>query len=522
MIFFKGRNGSITERKQIDKKIMNISSNKLNKRNSIYKRKSFLSKSKDYYQSRTINVNDDENLKLNLRQNSKIKNKENNPSLKINFKEIVNEYNQENINLINYTNRLNRNNRNNKEKYLSQFFIEKVINMDNCQNNDNNDRKYNTIRANSKQNKYSRNDINKLEYHKNSNQSYIKRNESSINLENELNYEFEIRFLKKRLKELQKANNKIKVKIFNIKTEQNRHKQKSKKEDIISKVIELYTQYIKNDQNFQSNEENVSGQSPVIKTFKNMLLNIMDWKFSYENKLMVEQFFSAINSYLNNNNKKRDFKNNIKEIKMLLKKRILIREAINEIKFTEGQNQNLKNYFLNLCKYLKFQNLEQLEQFLKNTFIKSNAEFREINRLKNLVLQNNRNKKKNISSNKGPKFSNDFFRDKKPLIRKQNSEINININSRNIEKIYNYSKDPSIEDDIFYTYREYRQNNKNENEYNNEKTKRSNFNKQNSCINFYKDADKENFNSNNLAKRKIDIPNYIKSVTKHYLRNESK
>ena len=183
MIFFKGRNGSITERKQIDKKIMNISSNKLNKRNSIYKRKSFLSKSKDYYQSRTINVNDDENLKLNLRQNSKIKNKENNPSLKINFKEIVNEYNQENINLINYTNRLNRNNRNNKEKYLSQFFIEKVINMDNCQNNDNNDRKYNTIRANSKQNKYSRNDINKLEYHKNSNQSYIKRNESSINLE---------------------------------------------------------------------------------------------------------------------------------------------------------------------------------------------------------------------------------------------------------------------------------------------------------------------------------------------------
>jgi hypothetical protein len=114
----------------------------------------------------------------------------------------------------------------------------------------------------------------------------------------------------------------------------------------------------------------------------------MDWKFSYENKIMVEQFFSAINSYLNNNNnknnnKEKDFKNNIKEIKILLKKRILIREAIDEIKFTEEQNQNLKNYFLNLCKYLKFQNLEQLEQFLKNTFIKSNAEFREINRLKN-------------------------------------------------------------------------------------------------------------------------------------------
>ena len=520
MIFFKGRNGSITERKQIDKKIININSNKLNKRNSIYKRKSFLSKSKDYYQSRTINVNDDENLKLNLRKNSKIKNKENNPSLKINFKELVNEDNQENINLINYTNRLNRNN---KEKYLSQFFIEKVIDMDNFQNNDKNDIKYNTIRMNSKKNKYSRNDINKLEYHKNSNQSYMKRNESLINLENQLNYEFEIRFLKKRLKELQKANNKIKVKIFNIKTEQTRHKQKSQKENIISKVIELYTQYNKKDQNYQTNEENISGQSPVIKTFKNMLLNIMDWKFSYENKLMVEQFFSAINSYLsNNNNKEMDFKNNIKEIKMLLKKRILLREAINEIKFTEGQNQNLKNYFLYLCTYLHFQNLEQLEQFLKNIFIKSNAEFREINRLKNLVLQNSRNKKKNTNSNKGIKFSNDFFRDKKPLIRKNNSEINININSRNIEKEFNYSKDPFIEDDIFYTYREYRQNNKNENEYNKEKTKGPNFNKQNSCINFYKKSNKENFNPNNLSKQKIDIPNYIKSVAKHYLRNESK
>ena len=48
-------------------------------------------------------------------------------------------------------------------------------------------------------------------------------------MEKELNYEFEIRFLKKKQKELQKMNNKLKVKIFNIKNEQNRYLQKSEK-----------------------------------------------------------------------------------------------------------------------------------------------------------------------------------------------------------------------------------------------------------------------------------------------------
>ena len=52
---------------------------------------------------------------------------------------------------------------------------------------------------------------------------------------------------------------------------------------------------------------------------------------------------------------------------------------------------------------------------------------------------------------------------------------------------------------------------------------KSNINKQNSCINFYKNSkSKKNFNSKNLEKPKIDIPNYFKSVTKHYLRKESK
>jgi len=505
MIFFKGRNGSITERKQNDKKIINISSNKPNNKKTVYKKKSFISKSKDYNQSRTINVKDDENLKLNLRKNSK--NKQNNPSLKINFQGIINKNNQENINLINYINRLN-----NKEKDLSKFFIKKETDDYNYQNLEKNDKKYNTIRANSKRTKFSRNYINKLEYYKNSNKNFKKRNGSLNNFENELNYEFEKRFLKKRLKELQKTNNKIKLKIFNIKTEQNRYKQKNNKEDIISKVIELYTQYFNNtNKNLQGNEDKVSAQLPEIKTFKNMLLNIMDWKFSYENKIMTEQFFLAINSYLNNKNKEININDIIKDIKMLLKKRILIREAINEIIFSNGQNQNLKNYFQNLCKHLNFQNLEQLEQYLQNSFIKYNAEFREISRLKKLVLQNNQNKNKNSNSNKNKKF------------RKNNSEINISSNSRNIEKIYNYSKDTFKEDNIFYTYREYRQNNKNENEYNKEITNDSNINKQNSCINFYKNSkSKKNFNSKNLEKPKIDIPNYIKSVTKHYLLNESK
>ena len=60
-----------------------------------------------------------------------------------------------------------------------------------------------------------------------------------------------------------------------------------------------------------------------------MLLNIMDWKYNYENKLMIEQFISAIRTIININNEKNiDI---INEIKNLLKKRLSLKYHLRKV-----------------------------------------------------------------------------------------------------------------------------------------------------------------------------------------------
>ena len=196
---------------------------------------------KKIYKSRTISINEDNcdnKIKLNIRKNSKGEYKErniiNDLHFKTNFKELIK--NKKNNNKQPETFRYDINT---KEKILSKFFKDTFENknymINNYQRDNKNDDIHNMIRTLSKKNKISRNNINKFKNNKRFNKSYIIKNNPKINSENELNYEFEISLLKKKQKELQKMNNKLKVKIFNIKNEQNRYLQKSENEKIIEK-----------------------------------------------------------------------------------------------------------------------------------------------------------------------------------------------------------------------------------------------------------------------------------------------
>ena len=346
-----------------------------------------------------------------------------------------------------------------KEKYISKFFKTKGIEINKLNKEKNNDI-YNTIREDSKINKFSRNNIINLDNNQKFNKSHMIGNESMNNLKHELNYEYEIRLLNKKLKTLQKTNNKLKVKIFNLKKEQNRNKQKFKKENIISQVIMIYNQYINKNREHQINKYIEFQTFPDIKSFKNMLLNIMDWKFNYENKLMTEQFFIAIKSILNSGGGGEiNDKSSLKEINLLLKKRNILKHNFEEIQLFLKQNQSIKKYFTYLCEYFFCENLEELRIFLKNNFILYKHEFKEINRMKNSVLQNTRNKNINLSFDKITKLKNEYNHGKKPAIKRSNSQIDVHINSRNIDEINSSIKGSFRENKLFYTYREYNPNN---------------------------------------------------------------
>ena len=462
-MIFKGQKGSITERRSLTKNEINISSKNIFNNISIYKKKANISKRKDNNTNRIINKNNEvynkiirgDEIKISLIDNNKNEKKIDSKTLKINLEDIINKTkNNKESNLLYPT--TSRFDRNIKERYLSKFFIEKVINMNSYQNIEKNDNKYyGTERYQSKKNKSSRNIFIKFENNKNDNNSGLIRNKSMISLGNENKYEIEIRLLEKKLKMLQKTNNKLKVKLFNIKTEQTRAKQNVKKEKIISKIIEVYSQYIKENK-CQINEEINPEQNSSFLDFKNISLNIMDLKFNYENKLMIEQFYSAMNSCFNKCNGEKNLKNCIAAIKILLKKRIELIKEINEMKLYYEKNKIYQIYLKSLCKKNNFQNLMQLEKYLIKVFYKFNEEFQKLIKLKNIVLQNN--KKKKIPSNKKHKIKKELNSYNKTLTRRNNSAININKNSRDIDKIYDYYKEP-LNDELFFTFRENRQNN---------------------------------------------------------------
>ena len=463
MMIFKGQKGSITERRSLTKNAINISSKNIFNNISIYKKKANISKRKDNNTNRIINKNNEvynkiirgDEIKISLIDNNKNEKKIDSKTLKINLEDIINKTkNNKESNLLYPT--TSRFDRNIKERYLSKFFIEKVINMNSYQNIEKNDNKYyGTERYQSKKNKSSRNIFIKFENNKNDNNSGLIRNKSMISLGNENKYEIEIRLLEKKLKMLQKTNNKLKVKLFNIKTEQARAKQNAKKENIISKIIEVYNRYIKKNKCQINNEINLEQDSSFL-NFKNIILNIMDLKFNYENKLMIEQFYSAMNSCFNKCNGEKNLKNCIAAIKILLKKRIELIKEINEMKLYYEKNKIYQIYLKSLCKKNNFQNLMQLEKYLIKVFYKFNEEFQKLIKLKNIVLQNN--KKKKIPSNKKHKIKKELNSYNKTLTRRNNSAININKNSRDIDKIYDYYKEP-LNDELFFTLRENRQNN---------------------------------------------------------------
>ena len=511
MIVYKGQKDSKTERRSSTKKLINISTKANFNNTSIYMKKPHIIKRNDIYTSMKININNDEynkKIRIDPTKNSQKDNnnekKANNTALKINLKDIINKTKNSSESNIFYPS-TGRFDRSIKERYLSKFFNEKFIN--NFQNIKKNDNK----RNHSKKNKFRRNSFIKSENNKNVNDSYMIRNQSTINLENEINFEFEIKVLEKKLKNLQKTNNKLKVKIFNIKTEQTRYEQVAKKEKIINKIIEIYNHYIKKNKSQTYNKISLPHNSST-KNFKNIILNIIDMKFNYENKLMIEQFYSAMNSCLSKS-KEIILKNCIKEIKILLKKRVELIKKINEMKLYYEQNKIYQIYFNSLCKSNNFQNLIQLNKFLSKSFYKfNNNEYKEMHEFKNIVLQNNMKEK--IISNKEHKLKNEFFNNK-ARIRKNISAYDIN--SRNTGTVYDFSKDPLI-GQLYFTYGGNRQNNEYfQSEINVSGSNKDNFNIKSNNISTIK-----NNNIKILNKNHMDMHHYIKSATLSNFTNEIK
>ena len=247
-----------------------------------------------------------------------------------------------------------------------------------------------------------------------------------------LEYEFEIRRLKREYDMLQKENIKIKenienVKIKNTNLENNIFKNEDQQK-ILNNLHLLNKQYILygSPNGIENEFSNKNGNDNY--SIDNLILNIMDIKYYYENNLLINEFIEGINKILAtvplSNNGNNDDNNLIKKINELIDIKNNLDNNNNKYKYFLEKNNNYYFYYKNLLNNLNLKNFTELEEFIKNLYIKNLKDNDHMQKIQNTLM-----------SESSPGHKN---KDKKSHYNSSNLITN-NI-SKNIYNINNYTK----------------------------------------------------------------------------------
>ena len=247
-----------------------------------------------------------------------------------------------------------------------------------------------------------------------------------------LEYEFEIRRLKREYEMLQKENIKIKenienVKIKNTNLENNIFKNEDQQK-ILNNLLLVNKQYILygSPNGIENEFSNKNGNDNY--SIDNLILNIMDIKYYYENNLLINEFIEGINKILAtvplSNNGNNDDNNLIKKINELIDIKNNLDNNNNKYKYFLEKNNNYYFYYKNLLNNLNLNNFTELEDFIKNLYIKNLKDNDHMQKIQNTLM-----------SESSPGHKN---KDKKSHYNSSNLITN-NI-SKNIYNINNYTK----------------------------------------------------------------------------------
>ena len=296
-------------------------------------------------------------------------------------------------------------------------------------------------------------------------------NNNAINDMGQLEYEFEIRHLIKKKNILKEKNKEMieklkEIKNKNIINKNNIFKRLRNNQIILENLVIFNKNYRIHNLNRLENCETINNKSISDDySLKNIILNIMDIKFDYENNILFNNFIEGINELLNipliNNNNFND--NIIKKITELSNINKNLKRINNEYKIIFLENNKFLKNFKKLLSDLNIESFEQFYDFVQNIFIKNVAENERMNQIKKALINESKpnsqrlleekiNLKKkivteydhnayqtNFNNNK-----NNYFKIRKTYINKEN---NPRINQTNNNN-YIYSKRKNNENDF--------------------------------------------------------------------------
>ena len=341
-----------------------------------------------------------------------------------------------------------------------------------------------------------------------------------------LEYEFEIRHLKKRRNMLKKTKKEFLEKIDKIKKRneiiENKIAEDQKYEKLINNLVVLFKKYIiQNNQNGFNSIDSSSNRSKNEEfSFKNIILNIMDIKYEFENNILFHKFKEGINELLDNALFTNDNIDNLDNANIYDKVNGLINIKNNldntntEYKYLFEQNNKYIIYINNLLNGLDLPNFEELEVYIKDIFMnnikenermkqikkalindtstntteKDNSKYQNTNQNIHSVNHNNINRNKN-------NVENNYYKLKKMLIDKKNKQKNQN-------KINYYMQNKRIDD---FPHKIFNRTEKNDNLQNSI----------NQTLNLNNCLNKNKINSNNYNRNNF----YNSLLYKNYKRN---
>ena len=265
---------------------------------------------------------------------------------------------------------------------------------------------------------------------------------------NHLDQEFEIRRLKKKLKNLKNKNKSLIQQLDNIKEKNDIIKieineEQSKRKEIICSFINICNDIFNNDNEvFEGNNR-----------FKNILLNLMDLKLKFENIFLENEFisnigilFSLTNIFSENfyDNKRNNSTNNIyHNIKDLIKLKTNYLNSIKKYKLLQIKNKKYFKYCSNLLENLNLNDLDNLYNYINTIKSINEKENRKLKRMKNVLLNSiNTNKRRNINKSV----------DNLTNLKKYPINFNSNFNYSDLQNYFNeYNKNKNYFKERYFT-----------------------------------------------------------------------
>ena len=216
--------------------------------------------------------------------------------------------------------------------------------------------------------------------HKNSNGALNNINWNKRNKKNKmekLEYEFEIRRLKRKLEKIKKENIEIKDKLNDIKEKNINLEKKILNDDgqksILKEIILLNKQNaFDNPNGVEIKYDNQSKKDNDSDSFDDLILNIMDIKYYYENSLLTNEFINGVNKLLygvplsiNGNKNSHNLIKSINELINIKSNTIYIN---NKYRNLLQDNYNYYLFVNDLKKKLNLNEFSELDKLIKNIY----------------------------------------------------------------------------------------------------------------------------------------------------------